>query len=375
MKKLLHILLLLLAITLLASPAAASEAEEGQVYLDGIRIATSHNGLLPIRDIAEQAGGTTTWNQSAQTATIRHQNNTIILTIGQRNAIINGRERRLAAAPVMIGGRTMVTPCFIADHLNLGTGQINNITILTTAHATRIPVLTYHHILPDSVNETRRNCTWTISRNNFTAQMQYLHENSFYTPSIDEFEAFIHRGRPLPNNSVIIHFDDGYYSNYVYAAPILRQYGLRAVMFAITSDVEHLGEIQPPIDHRRLTRSAASTLRNNLDVFETASHTHAMHDHAPGTRQTLLVTASREEIIADTLRSFEFVANHRAFAYPHGQYNATVIQALQEAGITIAFTTTAGYVTRQSDPMRLERFTINRETTIQRFRNIVNGRG
>jgi len=268
----------------------------------------------------------------------------------------------------------MVTPCFIADHLSLGTGQINNRTILTTEVATRIPVLVYHHILPDSVNENRQDCAWTVSRYNFTMQMRYLHENGFYTPTIDEFEAFILHGRPLPQNSVVIHFDDGYYSNYVYAAPILRHYGLRAVLFAIARDAEYLGETQPPINHRGLTRSAAITLRSNTDVFETASHTHAMHSHAEGTHETVLVRASWEEILADTKHSFEFVGNHTTFAYPHGQYNATVIAALQEAGITTAFTTNTGYVTRRSDPMRLERFTIHRETTLRRFRDIVNGR-
>jgi len=204
--------------------------------------------------------------------------------------------------------------------------------------------------------------------------MRYLRDNGFYTPTLDELEAFLYHGRPLPANSVMIHFDDGYYSNYVYAYPILLRYGLRAVIFPTTRDAKALGEYQPPICHDSLTKVAAITLRTPSNVFETASHTHDMHNLAPYTQDTLLATGTLENIVQDTLQSFEFVSNHRAFAYPHGQYNSTVIEALKVAGITMAFTITPGYVTGTSDPFRLNRFTIYRETTMARFMAIVYGR-
>jgi len=380
MKKLITLLLFLLTIALLTTPAYASQKQdrfqgEGRITLNGREIATSYNGLLPLRSIANHIGGTVTWDSSTRQATLIHNGNSIILTIGYRTANVNGRNRSLDVAPTMIDNRLMVSPCFIADFTRLGVGKIGDLTVLTTATATQIPALIYHHILPDSVNENRLNCAWTISRTGFAKQMEYLNQNGFYTPSLDELEAFMFQNRPLPANSVIIHFDDGYYSNYVYAAPILRANGLRAVMFAITHEAERLGEEQPPINHRRLTMASHRTLRENQDVFETASHTHNMHNMAEGSRNTILVTSSYDKILADTLQSFNFVANHRHFAYPHGQYNATVIDALQEAGITVAYTTTVGYITRQSDPMRLPRFTIVRDTTMQQFMNIINRRG
>ena len=268
----------------------------------------------------------------------------------------------------------MVSLCFLADHLGLGAGHINNSFILSTTPARQIPVITYHHILPDEVNTRFRDNPWTISTENFTLQMRYLRNNGFYTPTLEELEAFLHHGRPLPHNSVMIHFDDGYYSNYVYAYPILRQYGQRAVIFPVTGHAEALGQYQPPICHASLTRVAAITLNTRTDVFETASHSHNMHGLVPDSEDTLLATATKDDIIADTISSFEFVSNHRAYAYPHGQFNDTVIEALAEAGITMAFTTTPGYITATSNPFRLNRFTIYRATTMARFRAIVNRR-
>ena len=49
-----------------------------------------------------------------------------------------------------------------------------------------------------------------------------------------QVEAFLLHGTPLPRRSLLITFDDGYLDNYVYAWPILRKYGHKGVVFAVT---------------------------------------------------------------------------------------------------------------------------------------------
>ncbi|MCL2404524.1 MAG: polysaccharide deacetylase family protein [Defluviitaleaceae bacterium] len=366
---------ILLAIFLSPTLAAATLAESA-VIVDGTNIGTSRGDMLPLRDVVTHVGGTVSWDNQSRKITIRMGNNnpTAVMAIGSNHATISGSAVELAVPPVLANGQTFVSLCFLADHLGIGAGYKNNRFILSSTPARQIPILTYHHILPDDVNTRFRDNPWTISTYNFANQMRYLHENGFYTPTLCELEAFLYKGRPLPANSIMIHFDDGYYSNYVYAYPILQRYGLRAVIFAITANAQYLGSYQPPMCHESLTWAAATTLLTGADVFETASHTHAMHRHNADTNRTILVTQTHENILQDTLQSFEYVSNHRAFAYPHGQFNDTVIHALAEAGITMAFTINTGYVTATSDPFRLNRFTIYRTTTMARFRAIVNRR-
>ena len=370
MKKYLQLTILLFTLALLSVPVAAYES---RAIVSGVCMGETTEDLLPLRDIIEHAGGTVTWNDGR--ITIRRGNHTATITIGSTSATVGNRTVELSAPPRLIDGRTMAPTCLFGEHLGFGVGYKNNNFILSASPARQIAVLTYHHILPDEVNTRFVDNPWTVSTEEFALQMRYLRDNGFYTPTLWELEAFLYHGRPLPSPSVMIHFDDGYYSNYVYAYPILRRYGLRAVIFPITANAEALGEYQPPICHNSLTWAAAGTLNTRTDVFETASHTHDLHSLAYGTNRTLLVTETRENIIADTLRSFEFVSNHRAFAYPHGQFNNTVIEALAEAGITMAFTINSGYVTTRSNPFQLNRFTIYRDTTMARFRAIVNGRG
>ena len=240
--------------------------------------------------------------------------------------------------------------------------------------AAEVPVLLYHHILPDSENRLFRDNPYVVSLENFTMQMQYLYDNGFNTITLDELESFLVYGTELPPKSVMIHFDDGYYSNFVYAYPVLRDFGFNAIVFMITQHVEELKDVQPPLDHNELTWTAAKTMIKAADVFETASHSHSKHDFASDGFSTILYMASREEIISDTLRSFDFVSNHRAYAYPLGQYNQQIVEALLEAGITMAFTIQEGYITRDSALMELERFTVFHDSSMERFSNIVNNR-
>jgi len=379
MKKTAALLLVTVALILGATTAHASEYySEGNngIIIDNAQISSpAVNGLLPLREIVEHTGGTVSWDGRTQQITIRRAARTVVITINETAATVNNTVVELAVPPQNIDGHTMVSLCFLADHMRLGAGYKNGQFILSTTPATRIAALVYHHILPDELNAYFTENPWTISTQNFEQQMRYLYENNFYTPTLDELEAFIHQGRPLPANSVMIHFDDGYYSNFVYAVPILREFGLRAVLFPITHNTEALGEYQPPLDYSALTHSAFITLRTQaLDVFETASHTHDMHHRAPSGSATVFASSTKDEIVADLLQSFQFVGNSRAFAYPLGQHSNAAIVALEYVGVTMAFTVRSGYITPTSDPMRLNRFTVYRDTTMARFRNIVWGR-
>lgn|GEM_PF-1021688 len=357
---------------------AANEPVEIRVRLDGNSanigvIIAEDEKLLPIRDVAELLGGTVRWDGDLRQISVRRGNVNAVLTIGNSAAVINNRTVELGRPVQIINGRTMVSLRSVSDILGIGVGFANNTVILTTRPAQRIPVLVYHHILPDAQNRNFRENAFVVSEENFRAQMRYLHDNGFYTPTHSELEDFLYNGLNLPQNSVMIHFDDGYYSNFVYAYPILQAFGLRATIFFITHTIEDLGDTQPLINHDALTFTAAKTIAGTEDVFEIASHTHNMHDPLPGSTRTILASETKENILQDTLRSFDFVTNHIAFAYPHGQFNQTVIAALREAGITMAFTINSGYVTRNSNPFELARFTIFRDTSLSRFRNIVRG--
>jgi peptidoglycan/xylan/chitin deacetylase (PgdA/CDA1 family) len=57
--------------------------------------------------------------------------------------------------------------------------------------------------------------------------MEWLAKNGWATLSTAAFAAAL-ESRELPRKSLLITFDDGYLDNWVYAHPVLQEFGLRA---------------------------------------------------------------------------------------------------------------------------------------------------
>ncbi len=69
------------------------------------------------------------------------------------------------------------------------------------------------------------------------AQLSFV-QRWFNPIGIGELLAFALRGERLPNNPVLITFDDGYRDNHDVALPILRRRGIRATFFVATRYIE-----------------------------------------------------------------------------------------------------------------------------------------
>ncbi len=89
-----------------------------------------------------------------------------------------------------------------------------------------------YHYISDYAN------TLAVPRALFDDQCRVLAENGWRGVSLAEAEAFFIHGEPLPEKSVLLTFDDGYLDNYLYALPVLRKYGHKGVMFAVSARLE-----------------------------------------------------------------------------------------------------------------------------------------
>lgn len=71
--------------------------------------------FVPVRAVVEALGGTADWNANTKTAILENGEDHIELTIGSKTAVLNGEEKQLDTAPVIIDGRTMLPLRFIAE--------------------------------------------------------------------------------------------------------------------------------------------------------------------------------------------------------------------------------------------------------------------
>lgn len=232
----------------------------------------------------------------------------------------------------------------------------------------RLPILMYHHILSESENQYHTDNPYVVSLEAFEEQMRWLYENGYKTVTSEELLSFLNGG-DLPGKRVMLTFDDGYYSNFTHAYPILKKYGFTAVMFVVTSWISD--EIRP-FDPDKLAFINQPEMSENSDVFEYASHTQSMHRQIDGV--PALLAGSREEITLDIKASLDYpLISEVGFSYPYGKHDDKVIEVLKELGIEYAVTTKAGYVTASSDPYKLPRLSILRETDISGFIAMVTG--
>lgn len=93
-------------------------------------------------------------------------------------------------------------------------------------------VLCYHDLSPRPHN------VYTVTPRAFALQMAALHALGYHAVGLDRTVGYLtgHAG-PLPPKAVLITFDDGTKSTWIYADSTLRRLGMRAAVMLITGDV------------------------------------------------------------------------------------------------------------------------------------------
>lgn len=169
----------------------------------------------------------------------------------------------------------------------------------------RIPVLMYHRF---GEVESR----YEMSYWRFDEELSYLASAGYTTVTMAEVHDYMYNGAPLPENPVMITFDDGFASQWQ-AAAMLDQYGMCGVFF-ITLD-------QPRMSDDQLRDLAARG-------HEIGSHTHTHPDLTLLSDEALAyeVGHSRQMLLDMGIPEVDFLA------YPYGAYDWRVIDAAVAAG-------------------------------------------
>jgi peptidoglycan/xylan/chitin deacetylase (PgdA/CDA1 family) len=236
-----------------------------------------------------------------------------------------------------------------------------------------LPVLMYHHISP-------KPGLVTCSPDNFRAHMQWLVENGWKTLSTDAFTQILATGE-VPKKSVLVTFDDGYLDNWVYAHPVLKEFGQRATLFLITGWMGE-GAVRPyagqpgvpdvPTHGQAMAAAAEGKLDEaflrwseveamcDAGTFDFHSHTHT---HTRWDRE-IADQAERDQALADDLAASRAALAARLGAdsphlcWPQGYYDAAYQRVAQATGFTHLYTTEHGVVRRDTDPARIPRLVI-----------------
>jgi len=199
-----------------------------------------------------------------------------------------------------------------------------------------VPILEYHVLGPASADAPYPELY--VTRPDFHRQMDWLEDHGYQAATLETVEQAWYHGGTLPPKPVVLQFDDGYRPDFTYALPELRRHGWPGVLNlkAEGSDL-YTSNVEAMIDAG--WELAAHTI-HHLDL--TTLDSEQLEEEVAGSREML---------------RREYHVPVKDFCYPAGQFNETVIAAVEAAGYTGATTEIPGDATRDS-PYELKRFEI-----------------
>jgi len=193
-----------------------------------------------------------------------------------------------------------------------------------------IRVLLYHRILSKASEKDTANIG--VSELSFRKQIEWLDKWGYTAITFTDYTLFIKGELDLPKKPVIITFDDTYKDVYEYGFPILKEYGMKAVIFvvvdkSITTSVwdEGLGEVFALLGQHEIMEMHAAG-------FEVGSHT-ITHP-----RLTVIDIETVRKEVEQSKKSLELFLNApvQSFAYPFGLVNDQVKELVRDSGYSFA---------------------------------------
>lgn len=177
--------------------------------------------------------------------------------------------------------------------------------------ASSIPILTFHAIENDA-------SVISFSPQLFRRVVADLHEHGFRTWQLAQVADHLSSDRPVPDNTFVATFDDGYESVFREALPVLREYGMCATVFLTVGATESVGaDSRLPSLEGRSMLSWREIREMSEAGFTFGAHTLTHPD---------LTRLSPERMKIEICRSKAMIENKLgsavlSFAYPYGRYD------------------------------------------------------
>ncbi len=181
-----------------------------------------------------------------------------------------------------------------------------------------IPILMYHDIGP---------CEhpWSISAELLESHLRYLRSNNIHSITLKELDFLLHVEGELPQDCVVLTFDDARAGVHSYALPLLTKYGFKATLFVVSEWLVAPPPATPPNEQYNQIMSQAQVQTCLNQGWELGSHTRTHRN---------LTKLEPQEQIAEIISSKQhlesiFQTKVTSFAYPYGAYSPKILNIVK----------------------------------------------
>ena len=228
----------------------------------------------------------------------------------------------------------------------------------------KLPVLMYHGLCED---ESRRN-QYMIDPKCFENDLQYLKNHGYNTILISELIDSVKNDKPLPENPIILTFDDGYLNNYTYAYPLLKKYGMKAVIspIGISADEAEYEMYRSPLWSQCQWKELKEMSDSGL--IEIQNHTYDLHHISGEKRGAAIVKGESDEeykirLKEDLKKANESIKKNvgktpQTFVYPFGAKSQGTEEIVRSMGFEAILDCEekVNVITSEDDLFHLHRF-------------------
>ncbi len=212
----------------------------------------------------------------------------------------------------------------------------------------------YHYIsIPPDLGDGLR-VDLSVLPDHFDAQMKWLAESNYHTITLTDLYYYLAVGTPLPENPIILTFDDGYVDHYENAFPILQKHGLVGTFFILAGPAD----VASP---RYLTWDMIAEMSAAGMDMQAHGRDHVDMRGRADEFLYFQIVGARQAVEAHTGKPAPF------FSYPAGRYDANTLRLLDRYGFWVAVTTMSGRVHTLDAPLELTRVRIRGSDSLERF--------
>jgi peptidoglycan/xylan/chitin deacetylase (PgdA/CDA1 family) len=218
-----------------------------------------------------------------------------------------------------------------------------------------VPVLMFHQ-----VTDTSPAGPYAVSVAKFKEYMQAIDNQGYKTITVTQLSNLITKKKPLPKNTLVLTFDDGW-KNSLVAAEVMESHNIKGTFYVCSGLHDHPGY---------LTTNEIKELSNKFEVGA-HSHTHYVDwvnkikelDNRVLIGEMLMSKQLIEKIIGKPVTSY---------AWPFGYYTIDAIDYAKYVGFTSTVTVNPdSNNTLDTSTMMIKRITINGNCSVDQFKQMI----
>lgn len=231
-------------------------------------------------------------------------------------------------------------------YITNGIVELSTVSTIEQNQNICLPIIMYHQVKNTNLGKD------IISTSEFESDLKYLSEHNYTTITMTQLIDFVYKGEPLPENPIVLSFDDGYLSTYENVFPLLKKYNMKIVLSIIgksTDDFSLVSNQDVEYGHLTWEHIYEMTESNLVEIQNHSYNLHRISTSRYGSSQMPSESFSQYEnilsedicLLQDKITAVTNITPN-TYAYPYGKYNNNTNVILEKLGFKASLSVTYG---------------------------------